>query len=154
MTTKDMPDGMNDLREFLRFVDESDADRINFQGDFTRRVGRNIRSLLAYWNTQRDTIRLMGEREIKSNDEVAALEKRQEKFEADRAALLTELSRKAFEIQILQMTQGALKMEIDRLRAGSAPTIAANGAEITILTDGTVRIKADCLSVTCDVVPV
>lgn len=68
------------------------------------------------------------------------------------AALEAELARKSFEIHILQMTQGALKMEIDRLRAEAAPAIAATGAEMTILTDGTVRIKADCLSVSGDVV--
>jgi hypothetical protein len=69
------------------------------------------------------------------------------------AALEAELARKSFEIQILQMTQGALKMEIDHLRAASAPTIAATGAEVMILTDGTVRIKADCLSVSSAAVP-
>jgi hypothetical protein len=129
---KDMPEGMNDLREFMRLVDGCDTCRINFPGDFAKRVARNVSSLLSYWNTQRDTIRSMGEREIKSNDEIAALERRHEEFESDRAALLADLSRKSFEIQILQMTQGALKMEIDRLRAEAAPvTVYATDAVVT-----------------------
>lgn len=68
-------------------------------------------------------------------------------------ALQASRDRLFMEVQILQMTQGALKMEIDRLRAEAAPTIAATGAEMVFSRNGAIVIKADCLSITGDVVP-
>lgn len=59
-----------------------------------------------------------------------------------------------FEIQILQMTQGALKMEIDRLRAEKAtgPTIRANDAILKFNPDGTFDLSGEVIQIG-DVVP-
>ena len=74
----------------------------------------------------------------------------------DLASLATErdqlreaLARKAFEVQVLEMTQGALKMEIDRLR--SEPAVSAVDATVTVARDGSITINAPMVAVTGNV---
>jgi hypothetical protein len=72
-------------------------------------------------------------------------------MQAERAALEMELNRREFEIKILQMTQGALKMEIDRLRAATAPvTVYATDAVVTFGPSG-VMLQAPLVEMTGDV---
>ncbi|HEX7906709.1 MAG TPA: hypothetical protein VF534_01270 [Paraburkholderia sp.] len=73
-----------------------------------------------------------------------------DKLQSERIALHQDLARREFEIQMLQMTQGALKMEIDRLR--SQPTITAENATVTISRDG-ITLTAPMVVMTGDVVP-
>lgn len=68
------------------------------------------------------------------------------------AALEMELNRRAFENQILQMTQGALKIEIDRLRAEPAK-LYATGAVVKFDRDGSVSVVADAVEMHSAAVP-
>jgi hypothetical protein len=58
--------------------------------------------------------------------------------------LQAERNRLAFEVQILQMTQGALKMEIDRLREEA---VIASDATVTVSRDGKITIAAPSIRI-------
>lgn len=69
----------------------------------------------------------------------------------DARALQASRDRLFFEIQILQITQGALKMEIDRLRAEAVPVkVYATDAIVTFGRDG-VTLQAPLVEVHGDV---
>lgn len=62
------------------------------------------------------------------------------------AILKAERDRLAFEIQILQIGQGALQMEIERMRASRAE-LSAVDAIIKIGADGSISIDAGCVEI-------
>jgi hypothetical protein len=78
-----------------------------------------------------------------------------DELEQERARVAAERDRLAFEIQILQIGQGALKMEVERLRAAPAPVeiytngapvkVLGNGAVVTIERDGAMTLQARCV---------
>ncbi|MEX3764406.1 hypothetical protein [Paraburkholderia phenoliruptrix] len=57
----------------------------------------------------------------------------------ERDELRDALARKAFEVTVLELTQGALKMEIDRLRDDA---VVASNATVTVSRDGKMTITA------------
>lgn len=93
-------------------------------------AAREVRELQAQHENQKTNIRYLADRGDEAAKHIAALE--------------DALARKSFEIQILQMTQGALKMEIDRLRAEPAK-LYATGAVVKFDRDGSVSVVADAV---------
>ena len=102
---------------------------------FIVELARDVGELQKQHATQKDNIR-------KILADLATIAK-------ERDELRDALARKTFEVTVLQMTQGALKMEIDRLR--SEPRVAALNATVIVDPLGNITISAPEIAITGNV---